>query len=103
MSKEMSASIYEVLKYVIDPELMINIVDLGLIYDIRVDDLKKRIEIDMTLSTPSCPIGDTIVEEVEQVLKDVFSEFEIVVNLVWDPPWSIDRLTPEGRRLLGIS
>lgn len=95
--------ILDLLKYVIDPELMISIIDLGLVYDVRIDESAKKIEIDMTLSTPGCPVGDVIIDDVEQIVKREYNDFEVIVNLVWDPPWSLDKLTPEGRRALGMS
>lgn len=95
--------ILDLLKYVIDPELMVNIIDLGLVYDVRIDESAKKIEIDMTLSTPGCPVGDVIIDDVEQIVKSEYNDFEVIVNLVWDPPWSLDKLTPEGRRALGMS
>lgn len=93
--------IIDILKEVIDPELAINIVDLGLVYDIRFDEQERRLAIDMTLSSPGCPLGDVIFEDVHERLTTRFPGIELDLNLVWDPPWSPERLTPAGREALG--
>lgn len=93
--------IYTCLKEVIDPELAVNIVDLGLVYDIRIDEALQRIAIDMTLTTHACPLGDVIFENMYEVLKASLPEYEIDLQVVWDPPWTPDRMTKEGRRALG--
>ena len=98
MGKE---QIIAILKEVIDPELAINIFDLGLVYDIRFDEKEQRLAIDMTLSSPGCPLGDVIFEDVYERVKARFPDVELDLNLVWDPPWNPDRLTPEGRKALG--
>lgn len=98
MEKE---QIIAILKEVIDPELAINIIDLGLVYDIRFDEKEQRLAIDMTLSSPGCPLGDVIFEDVYERVTTHFPNIELDLNLVWDPPWSPERLTPAGREALG--
>jgi metal-sulfur cluster biosynthetic enzyme len=98
--KEISRAM-EVLHNVIDPELFVNIMDLGLVYEINFME-EKKLKIKMTLSTPHCPMGESIVAGVENVLADEFPDREIAVELVWDPEWSMDRITEEGKRQLGI-
>jgi len=93
--------ILELLKNVMDPEIEINIVDLGLIYEVKYDG-KKKIDIDLTFSTPSCPLGDTIVTNVKETIKQKHPEFEIDVNIVFDPPWSTAMVSEEGKILLGM-
>ena len=93
-------NIMQLLKTVIDPEVEINIVDLGLIYNIDYDG-NKNIDITMTLSTPSCPIGDTIVMSVIQAVKDGFPDYEVNANLVFDPPWTPEMISEEGKKILG--
>ena len=95
-----TTQIREWLKGVIDPELGINIVDLGLIYDIRIDEASRRIAIDMTLTTQACPLGDVIFEHVYQVLRHSLPAYELDLQVVWDPPWTPGRLTEEGRAAL---
>lgn len=87
--------IREILKTVIDPEIEINIVDLGLIYEIKHDEA--NINIEMTLSTPACPIGDTIIMNVIESVKQVYTGHEVNVNLIFDPPWNPDMISPEGK------
>ena len=98
--KETEENVMEILKSVIDPEVEINIVDLGLIYNIDYDG-KKTFDISMTLSTPACPIGDTIVMNVIQAIKNEYPDYEANVNLTFDPPWTPDMISEEGKKLLG--
>ncbi len=90
--------VMELLKEVIDPEVEINIVDLGLIYDVTIED--KQINITMTLSTPSCPIGDSIVMNVMEIVQSSYPEHEINANLVFEPKWDPSRITDEGKKHL---
>lgn len=85
---------------VIDPELFVNVVDLGLIYDI--DFSKEKIKVTMTLSTPHCPMGEAITNGVKNALEKEFTGQEADIELTFDPPWSFEMLTPEGREQLGI-
>jgi len=85
---------------VIDPELFVNVVDLGLIYDI--DFKEEKIEVTMTLSTPHCPMGEAITNGVKNALEKEFPGKEADITLTYDPPWSFEMLTPEGREQLGM-
>jgi metal-sulfur cluster biosynthetic enzyme len=89
------------LHQVADPELGINIVDLGLVYNIVVKGPEKEILVDMTLSTPSCPLGSFITGHVTTALKDALPQYNPVVNLVWEPKWNADMITPQGKAELG--
>ena len=100
-SSFLKLEIIEVLRQVIDPELGINIIDMGLVYTIRVEEARKRILVEMTLSSPYCPMGDSILKAVVNSLEQAFGGYEAVVTLVWEPAWSYDNLTEEGRKLLG--
>ncbi|MBI2876880.1 MAG: metal-sulfur cluster assembly factor [Candidatus Tectomicrobia bacterium] len=84
-----------------DPEMGVNIVDLGLIYDIRVDE-ENRVEIDLTLTTLGCPMGPQIIADIQDTL-GIYAEIQAVkVNLVWSPPWSPAMMSEEARdELLG--
>ena len=93
--------ILDLLKNVMDPEIEINIVDLGLIYEVNYDG-EKNIDIDLTFSTPSCPLGDTIITSVKEAIKQKNSDFNINVNVVFDPPWSTALVSEEGKKLLGM-
>lgn len=98
--QETEEKVMELLKTVIDPEVELNIVDLGLIYNIDYDG-KKTIDISMTLSTPACPIADTIVMNVIQAIKNEFPDYEVNANLTFDPPWTPDMISEEGKKILG--
>lgn len=87
------------LKRVMDPELNINVVDLGLIYDIKFPDGDKAV-ITMTLTTPGCPLHDSIVSGVKYCIEDLELFSDVEVNLVWEPAWTPARMTPEANQLL---
>ena len=94
----------EALKEVMDPELGINIVDLGLIYDLSWDDENNALIISMTLTSAGCPLTDVIEEETASALDNVVEQFRI--NWVWMPPWGPEKITDDGRdmmRALGFS
>jgi len=92
--EEFEAAIMERLKDLVDPELGINVVDLGLIYGIDIDD-DRNVRIDMTLTTPACPLTDQLEWDTQQALGGLVNSVE--VNWVWLPPWTLDRITDEGR------
>lgn len=90
----------EKLSTIVDPDLGIGIVDLGLVYDIRVAD--GRAEIDMTFTSMGCPAGAYLYDEVKRTLERTDGIETVEMNIVWDPPWSPDRVNPEVRFALGI-
>ena len=90
----------EALKQVIDPELGLNIVDLGLIYDIQVNDGKAVVS--MTLTSPGCPVGPQILASAQAAAGTVEGVVEAEVNLVWKPFWTQDRIDPAVRAVLGF-
>jgi metal-sulfur cluster biosynthetic enzyme len=89
--------ITEAMKDVIDPELGINVVDLGLVYDMKVDEGNIAV-LDMTLTSAACPLQDVIEDQARQVLADLTSDVKI--NWVWMPPWGPNKITDEGREQL---
>ena len=93
--------ILELLKDVMDPEIEINIIDLGLIYEITYDG-EKNIDIEMTFSTPACPLGDTIVSNIKETIKQKYDDFITNVEIVFDPPWSTELVSEEGKKILGM-
>ena len=99
--EETKNHIYEILKEVMDPEVELNIVDLGLIYNLDFDG-DKRVNIVMTLSTPACPLGDAIILNVKESIKKHYPEFDVNVNLVFDPPWTPSMISDEGKAILGM-
>lgn len=88
------------LKQVDDPEIGLNVVDLGLIYHIEFDEEKKMVRCRMTLTTQFCPMGESIIAGITNALQSVFEEYEIDVFLTFDPPWSHDMISEEGREFL---
>jgi metal-sulfur cluster biosynthetic enzyme len=92
--------ILDVLRQVIDPELGCNIVDLGLIYSVGIEAAK--ITVRMTLTTPGCPMHESIAMVVQNALLNLEEVEEVEVSLVWDPPWSPERMSAFARRQLGI-
>jgi metal-sulfur cluster biosynthetic enzyme len=86
-----------------DPEIMINIVDLGLVYGVQVDEKEKAAIIDMTLTSPGCPIGPQLIRDVEYHVHRTFPELdEVRVNIVWTPMWSPDMMSEEAKEELGF-
>lgn len=95
----------EELKQVIDPELFVNIVDLGLIYEVTLEQTEEgstNVSIDMTLTSPMCPAGPQLIANSKQVLEALEETGEIEVRIVLDPAWSPDRMTDDARDQLGI-
>lgn len=92
--------VLEALKSVYDPELNINVVDLGLIYNVEVSD-EADVTITMTLTTPGCPLHDSITTGVRYCVQGLEETRNVEVNLVWEPAWSPENMTPEGLKLLG--
>jgi metal-sulfur cluster biosynthetic enzyme len=88
----------EALKDVIDPELGVNVVDLGLIYDLTWDDEEDALIVNMTLTSAGCPLTDVIEEQVAQALDGLVRAFRI--NWVWMPPWGPERITDDGREMM---
>ena len=93
--------IISALKTVYDPEIPVNILDLGLIYDIDRD-VENNIHIRMTLTAPACPVAGSLPGIVAKAVKEVADVGEVDVELVWDPPWSRARMSEEARIALGI-
>jgi len=94
--------IVSVLKEVYDPEIPVNVWDLGLVYNIDVDD-EGNVHILMTMTAVGCPVSGMIVYYVEEALRENIPELadkKVEVEITWDPPWTPDRVTPEGRELL---
>lgn len=91
--------IYEKLKECYDPEIPVNIVDLGLIYDIKIED--DKIFIKMTLTAPGCPLHTMISEEVKNKLLTLENVKDVQVQVVWDPPWGPEMMSDEAKRILG--
>ncbi len=94
------AALLEALREVVDPELMINVVDLGLIYDIEQVD--NKVTVQMTLTSPACPAGPQLIAQAKMALERLADVAEAEIKLVMSPPWTPDRMTDEARDQLGI-
>lgn len=94
--------ILEALKSVIDPELNINIVDLGLIYDVAIVQETGSVEITMTLTTPGCPLSMVFEEWIPDAVKKVDGVKNVYINLVWEPPWDPDKISDDAKEMFGM-
>lgn len=95
----------EALKQVIDPELFVNVVDLGLIYEIKIDETdggKSNVAVEMTMTSPACPAGPQLLGQSKEFISRMDEVGEVDVRLVMDPPWTPDRMTDDARDQLGI-
>ncbi|CAI09700.1 metal-sulfur cluster assembly factor [Aromatoleum aromaticum] len=93
-------SVRTLLRRVIDPEVGVNIVDLGLVY--RIDVSAEEVLIEMTMTSPACPMGDMIMDDIDAVLDAALPEnLRVVVKMVWDPPWNPGMMNAEAREHFG--
>lgn len=102
VSDEMMADIEEAMRDVVDPELGINVVDLGLVYGLNVEkaDTGTMCVVDMTLTSAACPLTDVIEDQVNGALVGAGLVNEVKINWVWNPPWGPDKITEDGREQL---
>ncbi|MBP1687881.1 MAG: putative Fe-S cluster assembly protein SufT [Deltaproteobacteria bacterium] len=101
----LEANVWDQLKTCYDPEIPVNIVDLGLVYDMQLSKLpsgNSKVEVKMTLTAPGCGMGTAIAHDARMKLLDLPGIEQADVDLVWDPPWSPQMISPEGRALLGM-
>ena len=94
-------AVYEALKTVYDPEIPVNVVDLGLIYEVQVND-DNNVYVQLTLTFPGCGMGPHIAQQAEWAIQDVEGVEEVEIELVFDPPWSPELISEEARSQLGI-
>lgn len=92
--------VFDALSGVNDPELPVSIVDLGLIYDVEISS-GNNVQLKMTLTTPGCSMGSSIAGQAENALKEAGAN-NVLVEIVWDPPWNPDMMSPEAKQKLGI-
>jgi probable FeS assembly SUF system protein SufT len=100
----LQTEVWSTLKTCYDPEIPVNIVDLGLIYDMKISQLNdgSRVDVKMTLTAQGCGMGGSIAADARNKLLDLPGVVEADVQVVWDPPWTPEKISPEGRALLGI-
>jgi FeS assembly SUF system protein len=99
--EQVKQAVIAALKTVFDPEIPVNIYDLGLIYDIRIDD-EHNVAIDMTLTSPGCPVAQTFPGTVETRVNQLEEVNDCTVTLVWEPPWDRDRMSEVAKLELGM-
>jgi len=92
--------IMDVLRSVYDPEIPVNIVDLGLVYDVQING--EVVNIKMTLTSPGCPLAETLEKEVKELIENLPGVKQTNVNIVWDPPWTPNRMSEEAKAMLGV-
>ncbi|HVZ59018.1 MAG TPA: metal-sulfur cluster assembly factor [Patescibacteria group bacterium] len=102
LNKISEEKIYSALQTVIDPELHINIVDLGLIYGLDIKQEKGVVTITMTLTTPGCPLSYVFQDWIPEAVKKVDGVVDVAIDLVWDPPWDPDKISDEQKEEMGI-
>ena len=98
---ELKEKIIGEIKKIYDPEIPVNIYDLDLIYDVKVDD-KNNVDVKMTLTTPNCPVAESLPMEVENTVKEVKEVNKVNLELVWDPPWDKSMITEAGKLELNL-
>jgi FeS assembly SUF system protein len=91
-----------VLKEIYDPEIPVNIYELGLIYGVDTDEEAGKIDVTMTLTTPMCPVADSMPGEIEEKLRAIEAVNDVSVDLVWDPPWDMSLLSDAAKLELGM-
>ena len=90
------------LSEVLDPEIGLNVVDLGLIYQVDFDEVNKMIYCTMTLTTQFCPMGESIQSGVFSALNEAYPDYSADVKIIFDPPWSAEKISPSGRDFLNM-
>ena len=94
--------IREAMKQVDDPELGINVVDLGLLYEVQVDEATGKVDLNMTLTSMGCPLTDQIIADVRKYVEPLDGVTSVDVNWVWDPPWGPDKMTDDGKLMMKV-
>ncbi len=98
---QLETKIIDILKTIYDPEIPVDIFELGLIYEVRIDD-NKHVDIDMTLTSPNCPVAESLPKEVEDKVMTVEGVSAAKVHIVFDPPWDKDMMSEEAKLELGF-
>jgi len=99
--KKLKENIIEAMRKIYDPELPVNIYDLGLIYGVEIDD-KYHVQIQMTLTSPTCPVAETLPLMVESEVRCVKDVKSVTVEIVWDPPWTQELMSEDARLNMGL-
>jgi FeS assembly SUF system protein len=97
----LQAQIIEALRTIFDPEIPVNIYELGLIYDVNVSP-DAHVEVNMTLTSPGCPVAQSLPVDVDHKVQDVPGVSDVMVNVIWEPPWTMDMMSDEAKLELGL-
>ena len=98
---DLKQKIINEIKKVYDPEIPVNIYELGLIYKIYIDK-KNNVKVDMTLTTPNCPVADSLPKQVKEYIMNVKGVSDVKLNLVWDPPWDKSKMSEDAKLELNL-
>jgi len=98
---DIKSKVIEAVKKIYDPEIPVNIYELGLIYKIDVDE-KNKVNVDMTLTSPNCPVAESLPNEVKENIKKVEGVSGVNLNLVWEPPWDKDKMSEAAKLELNL-
>ena len=98
---DIKSKVIEAVKKIYDPEIPVNIYELGLIYKIDVDE-KNKVNVDMTLTSPNCPVAESLPNEVKENIKKVEGVSDVKLNLVWEPPWDKDKMSEAAKLELNL-
>ena len=98
---DIKSKVIEAVKKIYDPEIPVNIYELGLIYKIDVDE-KNKVNVDMTLTSPNCPVAESLPNEVKDNIKKVEGVSDVNLNLVWEPPWDKDKMSEAAKLELNL-
>ena len=98
---DIKSKVIETIKKIYDPEIPVNIYELGLIYKVDIDE-KNNVNIDMTLTSPNCPVAESLPNEVKENIKKIEGVSDVNLNLVWEPPWDKDRMSEAAKLELNL-
>ena len=98
---DIKSQVIEEIKKIFDPEIPVNIYELGLIYKVEVDE-KNKVNIDMTLTSPNCPVAESLPKDVKKNIMKVEGVSDVNLNLVWEPPWDKDKMSEAAKLELNL-
>ncbi len=98
---DIKRKVVEQIKKIYDPEIPVNIYELGLIYKIEVDD-KNKVNVDMTLTSPNCPVAESLPKDVKNIIMTIEGVSDVNLNLVWEPPWDKDKMSEAAKLELNL-
>ena len=101
VKEDLGEKIVAMIKTIFDPEIPVDIYELGLIYNIKLED-NGNVDITMTLTSPACPVAESLPGEVREKIKEIEEVKEVNINLVWEPPWNKDMMSEEAKLNLGF-